>query len=54
MTEEDLHILAREVLDSIENKRDYESEERVVMDILRRQIMQMNCGGCLWQNTRTL
>ena len=53
MTEEDLHILAREVLDSLEEKRGYESEERVVMDILR-QIMRMNCGGCLWQNTRTL
>ena len=53
MTEEDLHILAREVLSSLEEKRDYESEERVVMDILR-QIMRMNCGGCLWQNTRPL
>lgn len=54
MTEEDLHILAREVLSSLEEKREYETEERVIMDILRRQIMRMNCGGCLWQNTRTL
>ena len=54
MTEVELHILAREVLASLDDKRDYESEERVVMDILRRQIMRMNCGGCLWQNTRTL
>ena len=53
MTEEDLHILAREVLASLDDKRDYESEERVVIDVLR-QALNVNCRGCLWQNTRTL